>query len=231
MTSNGTGHYWGLFARNNGHIKKVRLMNVSITSTDGSIGALVGCNDENGVIEYCSAYGTVTGGADCGGLVGVNDKGTIRYSYSNCSVIITIDNASFSGGGFLGYSWSGTIENCYSGGSVTCAASYSTMIGGFAGSLWSNTSISKCYSSAAVSNSSNMGGFSGKVISGLTDCFYDSTTSGYVAGTWVDAAVPKITLYMCERSTFEDAGWDFSTVWTIDSLKNDSYPYLQQVEP
>ena len=32
---------------------------------------------------------------------------------------------------------------------------------------------------------------------------------------------------MKQRTTFTDAGWDFSTIWDIDDATNDGYPFFK----
>ena len=36
---------------------------------------------------------------------------------------------------------------------------------------------------------------------------------------------------MKTESTFTNAGWDFTGIWTINSSTNNGYPYLQTVVP
>jgi len=109
------------------------------------------------IVENCSASGTVQAGSTCiGGLIGLADGATIRYSQANCSEVsggnctggfigqlqctsgpAYISKCSFSGtvsgdqyvGGFIGFGDQGVVSQSYTTGSVTGR----TDVGGFAG--------------------------------------------------------------------------------------------------
>jgi len=80
------GNYRGLFARNQGTIKRLGFYTPNISSRDYT-GVLCGIQTPGGVIEDCYVRGgTVQGWDHVGGLVGRNDKGIIRRTYSNAAV-------------------------------------------------------------------------------------------------------------------------------------------------
>ncbi len=120
--------------------------NVQIVSGSADIGGLVGYN--GGIIEKCSAAGTVSGsGSNTGGFVGWN-SGTINDSYS--FVHVTVDEGGSSIGGFVGYFDGGSIKDCYSAGSCI---SVTHLSGGFVGG--GSPSTTSCYYDATISERSD----------------------------------------------------------------------------
>jgi|GEM_PF-2672932 len=163
---------------------------MDVSSEGSSTGGLVGDNNE-GIIEYCIAAGSVSStGSKTGGLVGYNDEGIIRNSYARGSV-----NGTTYSGGLIGEQWYGEVENSYSTGAVSGTGSY---VGGLIGY--------KSYSGVE------------------TNCYWDTETSGMSSSY---AGTGKTSTEMKTQSTFTDAGWDFSTIWTIHAGSNDGYPYLR----
>jgi hypothetical protein len=111
------------------------------------------------------------------------------------------------------------ISNSYAMGSVS--GSYPT--GGLVGFNWKTPhttgSVINCYSTGA----SNGGGLIGRNLDGVvTDCFWDTETSGV---GYSAAGTPKTTEQMQTKTTFTDAGWDFTTpVWRMCEYPD--YPRL-----
>jgi hypothetical protein len=56
--------------------------------------------------------------------------------------------------------------------------------------------------------------------------FWDTDTSGTTLYGCGDDVTGKTTSQMTTKSTFTNAGWDFSTVWGMEGTYNDGYPYL-----
>ena len=153
--------FGGLFGINNGTIKNLHVIPCSVTTTTSlngvHVGSLVALN--NGVIENCSAEmynsAVLEVNANCisivGGLVGYN-KGTIKNSYSNVSVLSKHENGYAYAGGLVGYN-EGTIENSFSLGNVSAVGlsnNYSRN-GGLVGEVTLTSVITNCYySSSAV---------------------------------------------------------------------------------
>jgi hypothetical protein len=54
-----------------------------------------------------------------------------------------------------------------------------------------------------------------------TDSFWDTDTSGQ---SWSDGGTGKTTVEMKIKSTFTDAGWNFTTIWAI--CEGTNYPRL-----
>ena len=246
-------YYTGLFGYTQGAtITNLGVTNVNITSM-GYIGAVVGYANTGTGISYCYATGTVTGTSygSCGvfvgqntgtisfcyvtsgsvngtgsswgvgGFVGVNySGGAINYCFSNCNAT----SANQQGAGFVGrngLNGSATISNCY----CTGNAKGSTYSGGFCGS---NTggSITNCYSTSLFTytgSGSNYGGFCGSNSAEITNCFWDTQTSG-VATSY--GGTGKTTAQMRTQSTFTDATWNFTTIWNMNAIYNSGYPIL-----
>jgi hypothetical protein len=187
------------------------------------------------------------GGADYIGLFG-NASGELA-SISN----VTLDNAVITGrnytGALLGYNNNCTIKKCSSTGSVN-ATSY---VGGLVGRSQASppTSISNCYSTSAVSGSGGVGGligynvntpvttcYSAGVVRGgeswvggligfsnnaaVSNCFWDNSTSGQKISA---GGAGKSSAELKKRSTFVNAGWDFTSVWGIIDTK--TYPFFR----
>ena len=183
----------GLFGYTDGAtISNLGVTNANITG-NGYVGGFVGYA-ENSTISDCYSTGAVTGNSfGVGGFVGINDgTSTISTCYSTCS-------ASSSGnqqvGGFVGrnrfYADGSTIQNCYARGA---ADSDGTLYGGgFAGINNSGGTIINCYSTGTVDATDGGGnpnevGFSGGNNDTITDCFWDTQTSGIT-----DSAFPMNT--------------------------------------
>ncbi|GAJ10244.1 unnamed protein product, partial [marine sediment metagenome] len=65
----------------------------------------------------------------------------------------------------------------------------------------------------------------------ITNCFWDTETSGTETGVGgTNGATGKTTAEMKTKSTFTDAGWDFTTpIWYIGATFNDGYPAFEGV--
>jgi hypothetical protein len=188
-----------------------------------SVGGLVGNND-HGAIHFSYATGNINGIQDVGGLVGWNVYGAIDYSYAIGDVNSTGNDV----GGLVGNNI-GTLEFCYSRGMVTTTGHD---LGGLVG-INSGT-IDSCYATGTVSGGgNNVGGLVGKNDEWLDDvmnCFWDMDASGQMTS---DGGTGKTTAEMKTKSTFTDAGWDFTIVpiWKMTSQINDSYPSLAWQDP
>ena len=103
--------------------------------------------------------------------------------------------------------------------------------GGFAGYAYTGSMIRDCYSTGAPTGTTK-GGFIADNDGTVTDCFWDTQTSGI--GT-SDGGTGKTTAEMKTISTFTDAYWsieypDDTLIWAIGSC-NDGYPCLLDCTP
>jgi VCBS repeat-containing protein len=169
---------------------------------------------------------TITGRNYTGALMGYNNNCLIKKCSSTGSV-----SANSYVGGLVGRSQASqpfSISNCYS----TSAVSGNGGVGGLVG-YNVNTPISTCYSAGKVSGGESwVGGLIGYNTAPTSNCFWDNNTSGQKTSA---GGVPKSTADMKKRSTFVNAGWDFTSVWGIADSK--TYPFfrgandLPQAEP
>lgn len=173
---------------------------------------------------FCSAN-IIGSGQRVGGLVGNNDQSQINACYTSGSVF----GGSYVGGLVGDNVLSSTIINTYS---IVSVSSNGKHVGGLVGYNY-QSSISTSYSAGIVSSTGgNAGGLIGDT-SGLTlsSSFWDTTASGRDSSM---GGVGLSTLQMKTKSTFINANWDFSSIWSISSDSNSGYPYLvysQAVQP
>jgi hypothetical protein len=196
------------------------------------IGGLVGDSHDGQILE-CRAMGTVIGDDAVGGLIGGSGETMIWMSSANCNV-----TAERTAGGLTGRAiWHGPlIADCYARGSVT-----GSVVGGLVGEAQFNEFLN-CYAACEIHAVSAEGG--NLLVGGLfgdgsitnwapliDSCFWDVELSRINIGA--DSHQPNqnlnlgtglTTAQMQDRKVFEDAGWDFDTVWMI--CEGD-YPRLQ----
>jgi hypothetical protein len=235
VTQNGTsGGVGGLVGRNYGTITACHSM-ATVTQVGSSyVGGLVGLNQSGGVIIGCYAAGAISGNYHVGGLAGTNYE-TITACYANGAVNGNNDYI----GGLVGDNYSfGTITVSYATGTVT-GNSY---VGGLTGCNDGYATITDCYATGTVTGNSNVGGLVGaeicygdpycwdcQIYCGTTKySFWDVNSSGQTTSD--GGGTPKTTAEMKTRSTFTNAGWDFTTpVWEICDGTN--YPKLTWQQP
>jgi hypothetical protein len=140
-----------------------------------AVGGLVGLN-ETGTVSDCSFAGTVRGEGWNGGLIGSN-RGTVTECFTDCNV----SGAGYSTGGLIGNN-EGVVSYCYSSGSVW--GYY--YVGGLAGD--SRGEIFDCYScSSVLTDGSCLGGLVGvNTDCAILNCYSTGsltmTGGGYVGG-------------------------------------------------
>lgn len=191
-------------------IKRVNLVNISITTNDSSTGGLAGYVRGNYIDVYeCKVTGTITSNFEyswgtynyIGGLVGsiVSDFAIyFRNCYTDVDIVINYTDSQPRVGGFVGNASDATFTNCYSVGSITDT----TGVGGFCG-----------YKRDATA----------------TDCFWDTITSGISTS---ELGTGKTTTQMKDIDTYTDGGnWDMVAEasyvdedWYIDD--GNDYPHL-----
>jgi hypothetical protein len=141
------------------------------------VGGLVGINLEDCTVSNCYATGNVEGVENVGGLVGSDCEGTISHCYVTGTV-----SGHYRTGGLLGRSDFSTVSDCYATGPVD--GNHST--GGLVG-LSLARAISNCYAAGAVDGNDYTGalvGVSGRVPIPTTfvKCFWDSDVNPDVNG-------------------------------------------------
>jgi hypothetical protein len=193
------------------------------------VGGLVGYNADTGIINHCSFEGSVSGGQDVGGLVGLNHNGAqILASYARAEVTGRSIRMGLRTGGLVGSNNGGIVGNCYSVGSVTG----NITTGGFVGENVYSGMIYACYCVGWVNGNQYTGGFAGG--SGLSEtagCFWntDYDVPPYIGigdtGGSSDDVQGKTTGQLYVKNLFTGGNWDFTTTWRICDEMN--YPRLQ----
>jgi uncharacterized repeat protein (TIGR02543 family) len=198
----------GLFGVVAGSVENVGVTNVALTGANG-VGGLAGANV--GSISSSYSSGSVSGNTGVGGLAGANGfGGMLSHCYSDAGVTGDIGVGGLVGGN----AYEGTIGNSYSTGSVDGDED----AGGLVGFNY-DSSVSNSYSTGSVTGASYVGGLVGENWGTVSDCFWDTQTSGQ---TTSDGGIGKTTAGMKSLSTFSDAAWDMTAV-ADSSTRNDSY--------
>ena len=211
----------------NGHT----ISNLTITNTSNDYIGLFGMIGPGAAVKNLGVENiditTSSSSIHVGGLAAQN-SGTISNCYTKG--YIKADN---NAGGLCGTNYTGTITNCYSTVSMGVAGSADTF-GGFCGYNGHDGLIDRCYFAGNLSNIGN--GYSINSFCGynsqsypatISNCFWDADVCD-----WPDDegyATESTTAEMQTKSTFTDAGWDFSYVdstpadWIIYPV---NYPQL-----
>ena len=202
------------------------------TSYIDSCGGLIGSHAAVSTVTSCYATGAISITAQndillIGGLIG-NTDAVVSKCYSIGSVTIDAGEDADQIGGFIGEN-TANISDCYARGAVAITAGVTANsgdIGGFVGLVNNvNAILDDCYSTGAITATDipDVGGFCGDNSGTVTNCFWDTQTSGTEDS---DGGTGKTTTQMKAEATFTDAGWDFSAIWGIEAVTNDGYPAL-----
>jgi len=242
----------GLFGitSSSAEIKNVGLIDVFITGDD-QVGALVG--NSAGLIDNAFSTGIVRGvggiSVDVGGLVGRNNEGDIKNSYSEATVIgddftgglvgfnrinSELSDSYSSGpvygqffvGGLAGVN-SGDIENSYSTSAVTARS----VIGGLVGENSATGSIENTYSTGFI-DGNGAGGLLGTNNGTVIDSFWDKDTSGQSTSAGGAGAIGKTTSDLLDINTYTAGppNWSFGNIagsgnWFM--IDGKTRPFLQ----
>ena len=240
LTIDSTADYQGMF----GYSYYATLKDIHLESAEVSGGDLVGGLVGRlwaGTMSECSISGKVSGNEKVGGLAGaISGSSTV----TSCYAVSTV-SGSEDVGGFSGYCYAASrnilvISDCYDKCTITGTTSGAGYIGGFVGypyNYMGSQSFTNCYSASTITGEdSTLYGFTQISSSGrLNNCFYDNT----LFYSTVDSASGEETIYMKTKSTFTDAGWDFSGetangtdyIWNQSANVNSGYPYLVNNPP
>jgi hypothetical protein len=186
----------------------VTLTGVSSLNAGGIAGENSTLSDGTPEILRCFSSATVTAeNRNAGGIVGSNNKGSVKNCYSSGNIGITgLTNS----GGIVGSNYA-AIENCYSSGTIT---GY-TNAGGIVGGTGDTSTVTNCYSSSSVSaapsgsGDGNAGGIVGSHTGGriencvaLNSQISGGSSSTYrVAGYQVTLPTPAVLDSNYGRST------------------------------
>ena len=118
-----------------------------------------------------------------GGLVGVNDGGTIVASFA-AGAVSTTSLFNFRGGGLVGLNNNATITASYATGNVsTSSGAASSVIGGLVGSTNGSSNISASYATGRVSPSSSGGLVAHSTGGQVSNSYWDRQTTGQSSST------------------------------------------------
>jgi len=201
----------GIVGENTSTVKNVSAKGAVIGNS--YIGGVAGI--ATGTITQAHSDNSVSGRTYVGGFIGYAN-GTITYGYSESNV-----NGVSNVGGFAGIVYdSGNVTLSFAKGDVIG----SDYVGGFAGA--DSGYIQYCYSiGEVVGSGNNVGGFLGSLTGRVLNSYYNSETSGQ---TDSGKGIPKTTEQMKKESIY--VGWDFETVWKLNSDINSGYPYFEGYE-
>jgi hypothetical protein len=189
--------------------------NVVGFNNSSNVGGLVGIHQKSGLVSYCYATGAVSGEANLGGLIGQTYATSTAKDINGDGLINADDNIVI-------------VSDCYARGNATGTANN---VGGLVGRN-SGSTIKRTYATGVAYSSGTYGGIIGsnENNAAISNSFWDTTTSGlssgYGSNSGTFSATGETTALMKTQSTFTDASWDFSTVWTIQSGTNDGYPFI-----
>lgn len=197
-------------------------LTAGVINRSQDIGGFIG-DISNSIFTKCSANITLLGNDDVfAGFAGKDVEANVFdrcFSIGNLSSIGT--NIGGHAGGFTPrpnedslFSDESTYTNCYSKCSIAWTRGFSD-IGGFSGDIEnSNSTIDNCYAIGALTSSDDTGGFSSGFEGGtITDCFWDTQTTGIATSS---GGTGKTTALMKTESTYTN--WDFDTIWVMPIL-------------
>jgi len=235
-----------------GTLTNLKLESVNVSGSNGTgglVGYAYGSTATKATITGCSVSGTVTGSSHgTGGLVGYITYGIITNS-SATGAVAGGDNIV---GGLAGDATYTDISTSFASANVTQNRSVGTHTGGFIGRV-AETTITNCYATGNVGGGdySYRGTFIGYTNGGtltFTNCYAAGTAytsglgTGYgfvnssAIGTYTNCFYNnsntlsgKVTALSTTdlRNQSKFTGFDFSSVWAINSSINGGYPFLQ----
>lgn len=204
MTINTSTRYCGLFGKlQNATIQNLGIENANVTSSANDVAALAG-NAQGGAISRCYVTGTVKGKGAVSGILGSTHSSAYTTQISDCYARIAI------------------IEN----------GTYTDDLAGISG--WNEATsveITNCYSACTGEIRPIAGWSDGSAVSNsqFVNTFFDITLSPNFSSSSGRVDLGKTSDELKTQATY--TGWDFASVWAIDSALNGGYPYLQGFTP
>ncbi|MDR9453892.1 MAG: fibronectin type III domain-containing protein [Wenzhouxiangella sp.] len=206
---------------------------------NASVGVVAGSSA--GVLLRVRASGSVQANSSAGGLLGslTFESGKTEAPAVERSVsMVDVSTTSGSVGGLIGLvgaANSAFVLDSYATGSVTGSDS----VGGLVG-VMDKSIVRRNYAAgqvkATASAPSHVGGLIGQFINtnNMSENFFDMEATGQSNKLSSQAGTGRSTAAMKEKTTFTDAGWDFTAntgVWAIQQSNATSYPYLRAMAP
>ena len=205
-----------------------------LLSVEEYVGGIVGASitpttTDRSTVADCYASGELGTSSYAGGIVG--SAANIDVVRCGADVDIIAWGQAAGGGQYIGGACGyggpsnrlGTLTDCYALGAVSAVFSASP---GFywygAGFCGLGGTLTRCYAAGKVepltAYAGTFGGFCSQGSNTVTDCYFDTETTGQTAGM----GTGKTTAEMQTQGTFTN--WDFATVWNIAS---GTYPFLR----
>ena len=144
---------------------------------------------KGGTVKNLGVGGSVSGGQNVGGVVGLNN-GTVTNCY-NTVTVLGVGDSGYVGdqvGGVVGWN-EGTVTNCYNTGTVSGRKSVGGVVGYDAGS--GSGTVTNCYNTGAVSGSQYVGSVAGSCYATVKNCYFLNGTASGGIGLGSGSAVSK----------------------------------------
>ena len=232
LTIDRTSYYYvGLFA----YISNATIKNLGVEISPNGLfggyftGGLIGYA-YNSTITGCYSKGDVAGvGSWVGGLIGFITTSELINSYAVGNVLGFSSLAVV--GGLVG-GCNAVIENCYAAGTVNSFYAAGGLVGALnMGSMNNCVSLSQSVKgNAFVGRVAGVLGMSGTLINNGArsdmEVIMDNEFKTVINNSGNIDGESFIATALQQKSTYEDMGWDFTTVWTID--EGNGYPSLQR---
>ena len=221
------------------HIDKCSSAGTLIATGTGSyVGGLVG-EITGGTINQCITTGTILmSGTEsyAGGLIGKN-YATITNSYSTATI-----TSSYNAAGVVAYNY-GMVDKCYATGNLYSSNYAAGIIGYNDGAnaivkncMAMNNKIDVTYESQQQQQS---GGYGQRIIGGIKNGAPAPELNNYALKTMqvsvnnvpqkvyddIMNGVGKNASDLLKASTYQELGWNFTDIWTIN--ENENYPLLK----
>ncbi|MBS4012757.1 MAG: hypothetical protein KGZ97_03210, partial [Bacteroidetes bacterium] len=175
-----SGYYIGMFGYiNNATIKNLTLEELYMEGSN-FVGGLVGFGAGTNTINNCKVSGIVRGWNTIGGLIGV-----INGTVGNCHFVGEVRAGHNYVGGLIGRVDQAVVVNSSANAQVT-AYYANAYAGGFAGTTTANATITKSWSNSNVfttnttTNTSFMGGFVGRNLGAINNCYAMGSITTYL---------------------------------------------------
>lgn len=213
-------------------------LTVSTTGANAYVGGIAG--ESSGDIDQCVTLGSVnaTGNStNAAGIAGKN-SGKITNSYSSMKI-----TSAYCAAGVVGYNY-GTVDKCYAYGDLK-SMNYAAGVVGY--NDGTSAKVSNC---AAMNNkldvtyesqSGQSGGYGQRILGGMKNNAPSPEMNNYALNTMQVSVndvpqkvyddlmngVAKTFADLTASSAYQGLGWDFSSVWSIET--GNGYPYLKAI--
>lgn len=213
--------------------------NVTINTTgeNSYVGGLVG-EITSGEIDQCVTLGNLTATGKesyVGGLVGKNSA-NVTNCYSNANV-----TSSYNAAGLIAYNL-GIVDKCYATGNLASSNYGAGIIGyndGANAVIKNSAAMNNKIDVTYESQSAQSGGYGQRIIGGIKNGAPAPELNNYALKTMqvslnsvpqkvyddIMNGIGKNGSDLAKSSTYQELGWDFSTIWTI--TEGESYPSLK----